>query len=82
MDALKEITVSIYQYVSAYINKQGYSPSIREIAKATGISRTNTHQHIGELCDSGYLFQTKNRWQSIYLTSFNPIEDAKIRGQK
>lgn len=46
----------IIEYVSQFIQKHGYSPTLREIADAMGLSSIATvHEHIQKLVDKGVL---------------------------
>ncbi len=54
----------ILQYIKKYINENGYPPTIREIAKAMGVSSTATiHAHLCNLEKKGVIKKenTKNR---------------------
>ena len=46
----------ILKFITEYIQKHGYSPSIREIGKAVGLSSSSSvHAHLCEMFKSGML---------------------------
>lgn len=56
----------IYDYVSEFVEEQGYSPSLEEIAAAFGLSSVATvHKHVKHLVDKGYLRKAWNRSRSV-----------------
>lgn len=56
----------IFDYVSGFVEEQGYSPSLEEIAAAFGLSSVATvHKHVKHLVDKGYLRKAWNRSRSV-----------------
>ena len=46
----------IYNFIKAFIERNGYSPSVREIATGVGVSSTNTVKyHKNWLTDDGLI---------------------------
>ena len=46
----------IYNFIKAFIERNGYSPSVREIATGVGVSSTNTvNYHKNWLTDDGLI---------------------------
>lgn len=49
----------IVEYIAQYIQRNGYSPTLREIGNAMGLSSLATvHEHITRLCKKGVLKKT------------------------
>ncbi len=64
--ALTKRQRQIYDYVSQFVEQQGYSPSLEEIAAAFGLSSVATvHKHVKHLVDKGYLRKAWNRSRSV-----------------
>jgi repressor LexA len=64
----------IYDFISQFVEAQGYSPSLEEIAAAFGLSSVATvHKHVKHLVDKGYLRKAWNRSRSVEPV---PAEDA------
>ncbi len=58
----------ILNYVTKYIKKNNYAPSLEEIKKHFGLSSISTvHQHIETLREKGYLKKIENQPRSIEL---------------
>ena len=56
----------IYDFISRFVEEQGYSPSLEEIAGAFGLSSVATvHKHVKHLVDKGYLRKAWNRSRSV-----------------
>jgi repressor LexA len=56
----------IFDFVSGFVEEQGYSPSLEEIAAAFGLSSVATvHKHVKHLVDKGYLQKAWNRSRSV-----------------
>src|SRR5256712_5313980 len=58
----------VYDYISEFVQKHGYSPSFEEIAKGLGLSSLATvHKHVSNLQKKGLLHRDYNRSRSIDL---------------
>jgi len=58
----------IYDYLCAYLEKNGHAPSIREIAEAVGLKSTATvHYHLNELKRIGKIEMDENKKRTIAL---------------
>jgi repressor LexA len=58
----------VYDYISDFVQKQGYSPSFEEIGAGLGLSSLATvHKHISNLEEKGLLTRDYNRSRSIDL---------------
>jgi repressor LexA len=56
----------IFDFISDFVEAQGYSPSLEEIAAAFGLSSVATvHKHVKHLVDKGYLRKAWNRSRSV-----------------
>ena len=57
------------KFVNAFIRKNGYSPSIREIGYAIGVSSTSTVYSIMQKCeDNGFIVMNTKIARSIRVT--------------
>ena len=62
----------IYDFVSEFIERRGYSPSLEEIGERFGLSSVATvHKHVQHLVEKGWLRKGWNRSRSV-----EPIERA------
>src|SRR6202166_4410057 len=58
----------VYDFISDFVQKQGYSPSFEEIGEGLGLSSLATgHKHISNLEKKGLLTRDYNRSRSIDL---------------
>jgi len=56
----------IFDFISAFVEEQGYSPSLEEIAAQFGLSSVATvHKHVQHLVEKGLLRKAWNRSRSI-----------------
>lgn len=56
----------VYDYVRAFIDKRGYSPTLEEIGAHFGLTSQGTvHKHIDFLCAKGYLRRGYNISRSL-----------------
>lgn len=56
----------IFEYISSYIDKHGYSPTYDEIKDNFGLSALSTvHEHITELVNKGYLLRDEKSPRGI-----------------
>ncbi|MFW5771694.1 MAG: LexA family protein [Phototrophicaceae bacterium] len=62
----------IYDYVVAYIQQQGHSPSLDEIARGCYTSRSNVVRYLDLLEARGYLMRVHNTPRSISLSKETP----------
>jgi len=68
MNTLTKRQKEILDYVSEYIQKNGYSPYYEEISEKFGLSALSTvHEHITELVDKGYLEKDERKERGLYL---------------
>jgi repressor LexA len=58
----------IYEFVRSFLDREGYAPSLEEIAAGFGLSSVATvHKHIQNLVDKGLLRKAWNRSRSLEL---------------
>jgi repressor LexA len=56
----------VFDFISEFVEKEGYSPSLEEIAAAFDLSSVATvHKHVKHLVDKGYLRKAWNRSRSV-----------------
>ena len=68
MNTLTKRQKEILDYVSEYIQTNGYSPYYEEISEKFGLSALSTvHEHITELVDKGYLEKDERKERGLYL---------------
>ena len=64
--ALTKRQRQVLDYISNFVEEQGYSPSLEEIAAAFGLSSVATvHKHVKHLVEKGYLRKAWNRSRSV-----------------
>lgn len=66
---MKDLTpkqLKIYRIIKDFIDRNGYSPSVREIANFANLSSPATIQeHIKKLKDKGYITYIENKTRTI-----------------
>jgi repressor LexA len=71
MPQLTKKQKQILDYITEFIQLNGYAPSYREIAEYFGLSSTATvHDHVRALEDKGLITSTHNAARSLELVSF------------
>lgn len=61
---------SVLKFITAFIETEGYAPSLEEIKDHFGLSAVSTvHEHLERLIEKGYLTRGWNQSRSIALTS-------------
>ncbi|WP_342577658.1 winged helix-turn-helix transcriptional regulator [Psychrobacillus sp. FSL K6-2843] len=65
---MKKRQQDIYKFIEEYISEQHYSPTVREIAKAVGLSSTATvHGHLKRMRRKGYIDFIDSRPRTIQI---------------
>ena len=73
---------NILNFINIFIEKHGYSPSIREICLGVNLKSTSTVQyHIEKLIKSGYLQKNYKKSRAITLNSTNFQNKIPILGE-
>jgi repressor LexA len=77
MDLVKDLTKrqkEIFDYISRYLNRHGYPPTVREIGKAVGLHSSSTvHAHLAKLETIGVLKRDPTKPRALELL----VERAK-----
>ena len=60
--------VQILKAIAEYGSRDGYSPTIGELAEQAGVSRTTTFEHIEQLRKKGYIWGREHKARSLTLT--------------
>ena len=64
--ALTKRQRQVLDFITDFVGKEAYSPSLEEIAAAFGLSSVATvHKHVKHLVDKGYLRKAWNRSRSV-----------------
>lgn len=67
MVSLTEKQATVLAYISRHIRRYGYAPSVREVAEATGRSRTAAHALMEQLHKRGAIKRDKYTHRAIEL---------------
>lgn len=58
----------VFDFINAYISKNGISPTIEEIRKKLKLKAVSTiHEHINSLKEKGYLAKTENSARNLVI---------------
>lgn len=57
--------MKIYNFIKYYINKNGYSPSLKEISEECNTSISWAHTVVNRLTDKGYISHVPNKFRTI-----------------
>ncbi len=69
----------IFDYISSFVEEEGYSPSLEEIAAHFGLSSVATvHRHVQHLVEKGMLRKAWNRSRSLEPVPQEGADDAGI----
>lgn len=72
----------ILTYIQACTARQGYPPSVREIAAAVGLrSPSSVHAHLKHLRELGYLEQEDGKTRTIKLTGHTNAVEVPLLGR-
>ncbi len=70
--ALTKRQRQVYDFIRAFVDEKGYSPSLEEIGAAFGLSSVATvHKHVHHLVEKGFLTKSWNRSRSV-----EPVADS------
>ena len=65
----------VYSFIVEFIKKNGYAPSIREIAVGVGINSTYTvHRYLLKLEDEGRIEMKRNSSRAIKVVGFQFVK--------
>jgi SOS regulatory protein LexA len=66
MRELSKMQKKIFDFILAYIQKEGYPPSVREIGEAVGLKSPSTvHFHLKHLEEAGYIEKSAGKGRAI-----------------
>ena len=71
------INCCIYKYLVDFITVNGYSPNMREIADAIGLSTATVHSHLNMLENLGKIHMQSGKARTISLVGY---EYRKMEG--
>ncbi len=80
MEKLTKKQLVIFEYIKEYIDKNGYPPSVRDIAEGLNLSSPATvHAHINNLVEAGYLKKDDLKKRAISLSDeYRASEEEKV----
>lgn len=80
MMELSKMQKRIYDYIADCVQRQGYPPSVREIADAVGLKSPSTvHFHLKHLVEAGVIEKGAGKGRAITLVSQEPpVEKNRI----
>ena len=67
MVSLTEKQASVFAYISRHVRRYGYAPSVAEVAKATGRSKTAAYAIMKRLDQRGAIKRNKYTHRAIEL---------------
>ena len=67
MVTLTEKQASVLAYISRHVRRYGYAPSVTEVAKATGRSKTAAHALMAQLHKRGAIKRNRYTHRAIEL---------------
>ena len=67
MKALTQKQLNVLAYLSRHIRRYGYAPSVKELAEATGRSKTAAHALLEQLHKRGAIKRDKYTHRAIEL---------------
>ncbi len=65
--ALSRTQRRVYEAIRAYVTENGYSPTLREIAAATGQAFSTVDYQVRQLAEKGWLRRHPNRPRALVL---------------
>lgn len=66
-EELTERQQETFDFIKDYINKNHYSPSLRDVAKGIYASKPVAQKHINALIEKGYIINTPRTCRSIVI---------------
>lgn len=61
----------VYDYITSFVRENGFSPTVRDLCKGTGIKSTSTiHSHLKRLRDSGRIDMEPGKRRALSITEF------------
>lgn len=81
MNELTERQKKILDFITDYIQQNGYSPSIRDIAKHFRLSPRGAHIHVLALEKKGYIERNPKKFRSISLVKRSDSVSVPVKGK-
>ena len=69
----KALMSEIEQFVSAYTDGYGISPTMQEVADGVGVSKATVHRYISQLCENGILEVSGRRSMTATRTKIEAV---------
>lgn len=70
-----ETRQGVYDFLVKFITENGYAPSVREIAEATGLKSTSSvYEHLQILEMAGKIHMEKNKPRAISLVGYKFVK--------
>jgi sulfur relay (sulfurtransferase) DsrC/TusE family protein len=76
---LTERQAEVLSYVKAYIAEQGFSPTLREIAKHLGCGIAATQAHVARMQRKGYLYRDRGVQRGLVVCHDEPTDEVVER---
>ena len=68
----------IWQFLTEYLGRHGYPPTVREIGESVGLASPSTvHAHLANLERAGYLKRDPTKPRALELLRDRPVADAE-----
>ena len=58
---------NVLRFITTYIERHSYGPTIREIAEGVGCATSNAHRHVSNLAKAGKIVKRWHQARSIRL---------------
>ncbi len=72
----------IYEFVTEYVKRHGYPPTVREIGDAVGLASPSTvHAHLANLERAGYLRRDPTKPRALELVGRSRSDASRPRGE-
>ena len=70
----------VLDFVTSYIKKRGFAPSIKEMGKRLDVAISTIHQHLKALENKGYLLKQKNQPRGIEIAKSEKMVSIPLLG--
>lgn len=69
-------TLTVFRFIRDFIEKKGFSPTHREIARGAFLSPTSVVTHLTRLEAHGWIVREFNIPRSVHIGEYAPTEEA------
>ena len=74
---------AVLNFIRTFVQDEGRSPTLAEIAKGVGSSAVSTiHKHVQHLMDKGFLVRSHGKGNNLVVASGAPGEPAPVRSER